>query len=114
MPEEDDQRKGHKFPFLVNEIFSLDSKLNEKFFEIEVEPEAKPVKAETDEISFDDESHEHTDENTKSSDSEEEEKKIETEEEKSVEEKEAASTTDSNAFSNDTDKIEDKKVEVVE
>lgn len=73
MPEEDDHRKGHKFPFLVNEIFSLDSKLNEKFFEIEVEPEVKPAKAEVEETSFDDESHEHTDENTKSSDSSDEE-----------------------------------------
>lgn len=36
-PEEDDQKKGHKFPFLVNEIFSLDNgKLNEKFFSEEI------------------------------------------------------------------------------
>lgn len=33
MPEEDDHKKGHKFPFVVNELFSLDnSKLNDKFF----------------------------------------------------------------------------------
>lgn len=25
MPEEDDHKKGHKFPFVVNELFSLDN-----------------------------------------------------------------------------------------
>jgi hypothetical protein len=37
MPEEDDHKKGHKFPFIVNELFSLDNgKINEKFFNDEI------------------------------------------------------------------------------
>jgi len=37
MPEEDDQKTGHKFPFVVNELFSLDnSKINDKFFNEEI------------------------------------------------------------------------------
>jgi len=37
MPEEDDQKKGHKFPFVVNELFSLDNhKINDKFFNEEI------------------------------------------------------------------------------
>lgn len=37
MPESDDHKKGHKFPFVVNELFSLDNqKLNDKFFNDEI------------------------------------------------------------------------------
>jgi hypothetical protein len=37
MPEVDEHKAGHKFPFLVNEIFSLDNnKINEKFFSEEI------------------------------------------------------------------------------
>jgi len=51
MPESDDHKKGHKFPFIVNELFSLDnSKINEKFFNDEIiEDESSEKKDESDE-----------------------------------------------------------------
>ncbi len=75
MPDEDDQKRGHKFPFLVNEIFSLDNqKLNEKFFNIEVIEEKSDSKPE--ESSDDGEKIDHDDEETGDKDhsSEEEDK----------------------------------------
>jgi len=51
MPESDDHKKGHKFPFIVNELFSLDNgKINEKFFNDEIiEDETSEKKEESDE-----------------------------------------------------------------
>jgi hypothetical protein len=47
VPAEDDHTKGHKYPFLVNELFALDnSKINEKFFSEEIYEE--PSKKEDD------------------------------------------------------------------
>lgn len=76
MPTEDEHKRGHKFPFLVNEIFSLDNqKINDKFFNIEEEePEEKPSKTEKDHDgdSSSDEGSKKDEAQTKSSDEEDE------------------------------------------
>lgn len=78
MPTEDEHKRGHKFPFLVNEIFSLDNqKINDKFFNIEEEePEEKPSKVEKeddeDSSSESDEGLKKDEAQTKSSDEEDE------------------------------------------
>jgi hypothetical protein len=81
MPTEDEHNRGHKFPFLVNEIFSLDnSKINEKFFSVEEEePEEKPTikKAEDDIDSSSEDWTKPEDDLTKSSDEEENEEEEE-------------------------------------